>query len=96
MTELKKRSSKVEKINTLIHLFSTTFLSEKVYIIKKDLKGDTPDVSLWMSSYDYRSLVILANGSSVSVFDVEVNTLRWREDEELPEGTEKFKYVVVG
>ena len=95
MRKLNKTDSKVKNIKALIDLFRGGHLSDDVYIIKTNLEGETPDVTLWISSFDYRHLVILANGSRVSVLDVEANTLRYRRDG-VPEGTEKFNYVAIG
>lgn len=99
MRKIKKTDSKVQNIDSLVKLFIGGHLSDDVYLIRKNLKGShqtTPDVILWMSAFDYKTLIILANGSRVSILEIEENTMRIRRGGEAPEGTGKFKYVVVG
>ena len=95
MRQLRPIDNKAKNVQALFDLFRGGHLSDAVYVIDKKLEGETPGITLWISSFDYRHLVILANGSRVSVLDVEANTLRYRRDG-VPEGTEKFKYVAIG
>ena len=88
MRKLKKIDNKAKNIDALTKLFLGGHLSDEVYLIRKNLEGETPDVTLWMSSFDYRALLILANGSRVSVLEVEANTVRTRRGGKAPEGTE--------
>lgn len=96
MKKLARKDSKAAAVKALISLYQTVYQSADIYVIKRELGGDTPDITLWMSGWDYQRLIIVANGSGVSVLEVEANTRRYRNNSDLPKGTEDYKYIVVG
>jgi len=95
MKKLNAITNKAKMLTSVLDLFRGGYLSEDVYVISKELTADRPCITLWMSDYDYRHLIILTNGSGISVLEVENNTVSFRSEGEIPEGTEKFKYIAI-
>lgn len=95
MRKLAKSESKVRRIDALLALYKTCYMADDVYLIDRDVESNTPGVTLWMSGFDYLRLVIIANGSKVSVHEVEGNTKSYRDRGDYPKGTKEFKYVSI-